>query len=186
MASKTANTNYTLHNPANEFCNGLRLLACSKANDASVCAPLFTGQAARHKRLDTTRSTRRNQSSQPDFWIGSTWQRAASTRSTTASTRGAWSMTRSTSNPAQKPAPERPDQRQPARRPPHPAREDILAKGGMPVYEFSDTKKKASRSYTDLDSGFWNCTHLWQIASTNTLGLERIPKQCSNIYFLRI
>ena len=44
MAFKTANTNYTLHNPANEICNGL--LACCNANGASVCAPLFAGQSA--------------------------------------------------------------------------------------------------------------------------------------------
>ena len=53
MAFKTAraNTNYTLHNPANQVC--YELLACSNANDASVCAPLFAGQAARHKSIKT-------------------------------------------------------------------------------------------------------------------------------------
>ena len=61
MAFNTANTNYTFHNPANEFCDGLsRRLKCSNANDVSVYAPLFAsaaaGKAARHNSIETSRT----------------------------------------------------------------------------------------------------------------------------------
>ena len=75
-----------------------------------------------------------------------------------------------------KPAPEGLDQRQPARGLPHPAREEILAQGGMPLHELSDTKKKASRSYTGRELRSFVANGM-----KNARELNRIPMPCSTI-----